>query len=655
MPRPAPSPAAPAPTGFPLAAAGLVLLVVLLYARTLSSPFLFDDAEAIQRNPSIRQFSTALVPPAAGGTTTGRPVANLSFALSYRLSGDAPWGHRAVNIALHAAAALAVFGLARRLFAHAGAGRPLMPADAAGWLLAALWAAHPLQTESVICIAQRTEVLAGLFILLALHAFARSAEAATPGRKLVWQSLSVTTCLLGQGTKEITVVVPLLVLLWDRTLVAGSFAAAWRVRRGYYLALAGTWLPLAALLLANHGTRGGSAGLGLGVSSWSYLLTQADALALYLRLAVWPHPLVVDYGTALVGSLAAVWWQGLLVLAGLALTVWALVRRPLLGLAGAWFFLLLAPSSSVIPLISQTVAEHRMYLPLAAVLGLFLAGLHRLAGARLWLAGSAWLVVCSGLTLARNLDYRSALNLWSRTAADCPANPRAHLNLGVELQHTGRLDEAVASFSRAVALEPAYVSAHYQLGATLLQLGRLPAAQAALETAVRLGPRHADAWLALGNARLQTGDAAGAIAAFTASLDLQPAADVHYNLALALLAARRDAEAETHLRAALALAPELAAARQRLAELHGAPSAADHRQRGLAAARAGRFDEAATHFQALLAIDARDADALANLGNVRLLQGRAREAIALYETVLRIRPDDARTQENLRLARESRP
>ena len=179
------------------------------------------------------------------------------------------------------------------------------PIAAAALAAAALWALHPLQTESVTCIAQRTESLCGLFYLLTLYAFARATllavqpapgwSALTPTR---WLVLSVLSCLLGMATKEVMVTAPVLVFLFDRTFVARSFAAAWRARRSYYVALAATWLGLLALLFLGSGARGASAGFGLGVTGWTYLLKQGEAVLLYLRLAVWPYPLVLDYGTA---------------------------------------------------------------------------------------------------------------------------------------------------------------------------------------------------------------------------------------------------------------------------------------------------------------------------------------------------------------------
>ena len=108
--------------------------------------------------------------------------------------------------------------------------------------IALLWALHPLQTEAVTYIVQRVESMMGLFFLLTLYCFIRSVEAPRPRP---WQGCAVAACILGAATKEVIALAPVLVLLYDRTFIAGSFAAAWRRRWRVHLALASTWVVLA--------------------------------------------------------------------------------------------------------------------------------------------------------------------------------------------------------------------------------------------------------------------------------------------------------------------------------------------------------------------------------------------------------------------------
>ena len=687
--RTLPAPVARARLGHWWPAACLAAAVALAYGNTLRAPFLFDDTAAVVNNPTIRHLGSLEIfhPPADGGTTTGRPLVNASFALNYALSGEHVWSYHALNLALHALAALTLFGLVRRTVGRVIPNPPPQDdrtaerrvKDNAPYLVAfataLLWSLHPLLTESVTCVAQRTELLCGLFYLLTLYCFVRSVSPPDGGARYSqrgWFALSVLSCLAGMATKEVMVTAPLLVLLYDRTFVARTFSAAWRARRGYYSALAGTWLLLAWLVAQSGGARGVAAGFGLGVSWWAYLLKQCEALVLYLQLSVWPHPLVLDYGQAVAHSITDVWWQGLVVVALLAATVWALVRRPVLGFAGAWFFLILAPSSSVVPLVTQTIAEHRMYLPLAAIVSLVVAAASRRLGAL-----SPWLFAVIGLvfgsaTIARNHDYRDAVAIWSDNVTTHPEVARGHHNLAWEFQQQGKSAQANEHFARALALEPGYITAHYSWGVALLDQGRTADAIAQFEAAVRLAPDHADAHLNLGNALMQVQRPAEAIAHYEEALRLKPAADVHYNLGVALMDVERSDEATAHFRAALKENPALPEAHYRLGRLAEAAGqladaeraygetlrlapdhAAAHAKLGVLLARSDRLPAAAEHLRAAVRLAPADADAHANLGNVLLLQNLPREAIAEYEAAVRLRPSDPRTLESLRLARES--
>jgi tetratricopeptide (TPR) repeat protein len=685
----------------------LVVGVTLAYWNSLEAPFLFDDTGAVLHNPTIRRLASLAVlnPPADGSTTTGRPVANLSFAINYAISDETVWSYHALNMAIHLLAALTLMGLVRRTLSssvlrdHFGPAARLL-----AFLTALLWVLHPLQTESVVCIAQRTESLCGLFYLLTLYCFIRAVRCDTDdasfgttktqkykvgersGRTFsvslclggskpspgIWYVLSVLFCIFGMGTKEVMVTAPLVVLLYDRTFVAGSFSSGWRQRLIYYPALAGTWLLLAWLVLRGGGARGVSAGFGLGVSWWTYLLKQCEAILLYLKLSFWPHPLVLDYGTGVMNSLGDVLWPAVVVLALLAATVAALIRKPVAGFLGACFFIILAPSSSVVPLVTQTMAEHRMYLPLAPVVVLLVLTGYRWLGSRATWPLVAVAVGLGLVTIARNHDYRDTVAIWTDNVANFPQGARGHNNLAWALQQQGKTEQANAHFARAVALEPGYVTARYNWGVALLDQGRVAEAIAQFETAVQLAPNHADACVNLGNALMQVQRAAEAVPYYETALRLQPAADAHYDLGVALAEVGRTEDAAGHLRAALQMNPALPEAHYqlaRLAERAGQPAAAEsqylatlrlapdhdaaHARLGLLLARAGRLPAATEHLRAAVRLKPGDAEARVNLGNVLLLQGQAREAIACYEEAVRLRPDDPRIRENLQMARDA--
>lgn len=264
----------------------LAVAALLAYRNSFSAPFVLDDEGAILENPTIRSlrpFWRPFVPPGGGETVSGRPLLNFTFAVNYALGGEAVSGYHAFNLGIHFLAACVLLGVVRRTLDRpllrprfGGAQLPLAAAVAAVWLL------HPLQTESVTYTVQRAESLAGLFSLLTLYGFIRAAESAAPRRALAWRSLSVAACLLGMATKETVAVVPLLVLLYDFIFVCertpGAAGAIWRQRRGYYLALAATWLLL-GFLVAGTGLRGGTAGGRAALTALAYFWTQYHAAA----------------------------------------------------------------------------------------------------------------------------------------------------------------------------------------------------------------------------------------------------------------------------------------------------------------------------------------------------------------------------------------
>jgi tetratricopeptide (TPR) repeat protein len=438
--------------------------------------------------------------------------------------------------------------------------------------------------------------------------------------------LSVVACALGMATKETMVAAPLLILLYDRTFVAGSFRAALRGRAAYYTALAATWVALIACV-ASSGGRGGTAGFGTGISPWRYALFQATAIVHYLRLSIWPQPLIFDYGTSLAAPAAATASCCVVMVGLLAATGWALVRRPAWGFLGTWFLLLLAPSSSIVPVATQVMAEHRMYLPLAAVIaGSFCAVASiRSSGRRpssakpgprlwpwiwlpLWLPFALIAALLFALrTAARNADYQTARALWERNVADRPSNPRGYIQLALALSHDpALLPEAALQDEAALRLDPNDPVAHNNLGNIYLRLpGRIPDAAAQFREALRLNP----------------------ISAL-----------YHANLA-AVLVRREDsaAEAAAQFQRAVQLDPKLVIARNGLGNL--------------LAADPNKSADAIVQFEAVLRLDPDQAQTRNNLAILYARSGRLPEAIRELERVLREHPEMTGAQANLEALR----
>ena len=657
-------------------AGGLIVLGGLAaYHNSLSGPFTFDDAGSILENSTIRHLwplGSVLTPPSSGGQTVGgRPVLNLSLAINYSISGTEVWSYHALNALIHILAGLALFGIVRRTLAGWGgrsahgffggdeesAGKSAL---FLGFASALLWTVHPLQTEAVTYTIQRAESLMGLFYLLTLYCFIRGAEtgdgqienrkaecgnvkSGSSTEKLpisafrfpissssvsgfplsafrfpIWLSLSCIACLLGMATKEVMVSAPAMVFLYDRTFVTGSFRGAWTARRGYYAALGSTLLLLAGLMGSTH-NRGGSIGYGNGVPWWAYSLTQFLAVAHYLRLSFWPHPLVFDYGIIWIRSAGEVLPAAAVVLAAVGLTFWALFRpanrgftwRPL-GFLGFWFFGILAPTSSIVPGTTQMIVEHRLYLSLAAPLVLAVVGIHALvsrAAKNTAAAVTAFAVcvplaaVCCALTVRRNEIYRDGLTLWRDTVAKRPYAARPRSYLAAVLLTKGYTAESSAEYEEASRLDPDYPMAHNGRGTIYLKAGRVDDAIGQYEQAVREAPGYAEA---------------------------------QYNLGLALLTAGRAAEAIPHEEIAIHQRPDYPDALNTL---------------GNALFRLGRPDAAIPSYEAAVRLRPDDVEVRNNLGIALANVGRLRDAVAQLEEAVRLKPGDAALRSNLERVR----
>lgn len=485
-----------------LAVVAIPLLVAAIYGRALFAPFFFDDANTVLLNPTVQG------PPSLramlGGT---RPLLNLSYAGTFRLSGRSPWGHRLGNIVLHAANALLLYAWLRLTLSATGVGAPA--GHWLAWLAAVFFAVHPLQVEAVTYISGRADVLVTFFALLALLALGASHRYRM--RPLLSGLLGAATVLASvaaAASKESGVVLPVILFAYG-TLLYGGFGRAIRAHPVMSILLVTPWV-LTALLLMRHPEYAQTAGLAFGSSEYGitplhYLYTQAGVIVRYLRLSLLPFGQVFDYDWPVVRTLAGA------VLPGVVLFALALAgalggrRSRLYPFAVLWIFATLAPTSSIVP-IADVIAERRMYLPLvgvALIVGLLVtdaaAALQRRRLPVMWLpvASLAVLLGFGGLAWARNGVWNDPLTLWQDTVRKQPGNPRAHTNLGIRYLERGNVHAARLELETALDLVAAEESSHAiprhgafaatHLALAYLELGDPVAATEAYEVARELG------------------------------------------------------------------------------------------------------------------------------------------------------------------------
>jgi tetratricopeptide (TPR) repeat protein len=530
----------------------ICLAVVIAFVSGLDGQFVLDDHHNIVDKAAIR----TLWPPWIPLSNTTRPLVQATLALNYAVSELNPWSYHVLNIAFHLAAALSLFGISRRVLAQF----PKTARHSCGIALtgAIIWAVHPLQTESVTYIIQRAEVIMGLAVFLMVYCFQRSTESPKAQR---WLFGAIAACLLGFAAKPIMVVAPLLLWLFDRQFISGTFGLALRSRPRFYVALLCSPLVLILFLAGNTAEWKGSAGIGeLPVTWYEYAATQPEIILYYLRLAVWPTPLCLDYGWPIERSSVVIVFTSLVILGAMAWTVWALARKHVLGFLGAWFFINLAPTSSLIP-IADLAFEHRIYLALASVVFAGVSAVYLLCRDRApnWAMPAMTLAMVAyftAFTFVRNRDYASVVWLWIKNAAARPAYARPLNNLGLELGKIGEPGLAIEALRRAIDLKPDYAIAHYNLGKALIDAGRAQEARVELEIALEQAPDDPKTYAELARASQQLGDRKSAVAFYANAARLnQGDPNAWAAFALALIDVNRHAEAVKVLDQAIRLHP----------------------------------------------------------------------------------------------------
>lgn len=582
----------------------LAVAVAAVYGRAIRSPFIFDDLHGIVKNPSIVRLWPPIgdahergplnAPPLA--PTARRPLPNLTLALNYRIGGLDPVGYHVVNLILHVLTAAMLAAVVRRTLCQPYFGGAW---DGSAWPLSLvvglLWALHPLNTEAVAYVTQRTEELGALLYLTTLWAAIRFWAAASATARRGWLAAAVLACLAGMASKEVVASAPIVVFLYERTFIATSLRA---MRRSslLYAGLVATWILLFWL---SAGDIGGLSDARHRVPLAVWWMTQAKMLFLYLKLSLWPWPLSIHYAPVFVRTFGEAWpWLAAIVMVatGVLAAVW---RRPALRLTVLAILMVLAPTL-VIPLPKMVVAERRMYLPLAGLVTLAVVGGYRALGSsrgtRLSIAAAATLILgVGGVSALRLQAYESAVAIWQDAVLRQPQDPMAHYNLGVALVEERRPAEAMVQFEETLRLDPEHIGALDNLGMILRDVGRRDEAMAHFEHALRIDPTDAIA---------------------------------HNNLAAALITSGRPNDALGHLEQALRFDPD-------------EPKSKVHLNFGRALSEVGRIDEAVAHLERAVQEDPSDADAQYSLGVILTNAGRLPEARAHLETALAARPDDA--------------
>lgn len=569
-------------------------ITVVLYVRTLSFEFVFDDWAYVLENPLLMRARSFLYPLsfaefATAGEREGfdpdlctnfilRPVTYLTLHLNWLMGGFDPSGFRFVNIMIHAAnACLIAVLLSRWLPGDAEARRSPAVVGFGSFSAALLFAVHPMQIESVTYVTQRFESLATLFYLATCLAYDRYLRTGS----VPWRRASLVLLMMGLLSKETVVTAPLMLVSIDCLLHGSKVRAAlWRAR----LHLAAI-LVVPALLAATSWAQNGrsfSAHNMVNITNVNldpippldYARTQICAWLSYLRLLLWPagqngdvdYPAVTSWTDA--RFVASAFVVGLVITSaiGVFLRKGGRESRPatLLVLGVLWFFVTLLPSSSFVPL-PDLFVEHRSYLPsigAAMVVAAVVEALRRRSSKQGSLrVAPAAVIGCMALVLSvanwrRNEVWRSEVSFWQDATAKSANKARPWQSLGTALAAQGDKQGGLDCLKRALAIEPRFLPAWVNLVLIHLELGELDEAERASRDALRLYPDTPSLHHNLGMILAQRGSLQDAIQCFRRALELQPSAvDSHVSLAHIYRRVSDHRSAIQHLRAALDLRP----------------------------------------------------------------------------------------------------
>jgi len=592
-------------------------------------PFVyFDDEIYVYQNPAVVHGLTLHDLAAAfssHGIDNWIPLTMLSHVLDCQIYGLKAGGHHLTNLLLHAATAILLFLVLRRM-------------TAALWrsaFVAAVFAIHPVVVESVAWVSERKDVLSGLFFMLTLWAYVGYVR--QPASRIrYWAALAFAA--LGLMSKPMLVTLPLILLLVDywplRRFPAQTFQRLF-VEKIPFLLLSAAACVVTFVAQKQFGAVSTLTKFPLPLRLENTFISYAR----YLGKLFWPKDLAVFYPWPEHWPLLPVFLSAVLLL-GLSIAALALAKRfPFVPTGWFWFVGMLVPVIGLVQVGFQAMADRYLYLP---QIGLYLLVTWLVADLcvrlrhRFFILGSLCAVILAALTYCARIQtgyWAGDQALWTHSLACTPDNEWAHYNFGNALVEEEQFDAAITQLQQALTMDPNDGQAHNSLGNALLHQGQLDAAIAQYQAAIKTEPDYAPAHYNLGDALLAEGQLDGAISQYREAVKIAPDSTApHDDLAAALLQKSQLDEAAGESREALKIDPDDAGAYNNL---------------GNALVREGHVDQAISDYEHAVAINPNMAEVHNNLGYCFLQTGKVDDAIQQYQRAVEIQTNFFRAYNNL--------
>ncbi len=616
-------------------ALALGLLTALSYLPATRAGFIWDDV-IITTLPAVREWGGLwrlwFDPGGAylhGDVGEGHywPLTYSSFWLEHKLWGFSPVGYHVVNLLLHFVNTLLLWRLLLRLDAPAP------------WLVAALFAVHPLHVESVVWVIGRKDLLSALFYFAAAMAWLHFIDTGRTGRYLL--SLALYAAGLLCKSSVVTLPAALLLLHW------------WKEGRADLRALARLtpfFIAGLAITLADLSFYQGREAISLGYSLAERVLIAAHALWFYTWKLLWPADLAVIYPRWDVNAADPLAWAYVVALLVAAALLWATRRRVGRGpLAGAAFFIItLAPALGFIDygyMQFSFVADRYQYLAGIGMMALFVGAgatcvntLQTRAQAVVVASVAAPVLLLLGaLTWQQSGIYRDELTFFNHIISLNPDAYRVYQNLAAELNRLGRSDEALAAAGTAVEKDPDSAVTHNTLGLALLETERYEEAEKHLRRALEISPRYAHAWQNLADLQRRQGQHEAALEFFRKALEINPAdALVHAGIGHTLFQLDRYDDAVASIKRAFSIDPDLLQTHRDL-----------NLVLGWALHKTGRTDQAGRYLSNILGKEAQDANGFLQIADTFRITEEYERAVEAYRRALEMDPGHAQARAGL--------
>lgn len=477
----------------------IAIVGAIIYSNTLDVPFQFDDSYNTVRNPYITDLSNI---PAMfvglKGAWASRPLLQSTIAINFHLSGFETRGYHILNTCIHLINGLLLYLLVVMTGRHLAVEEDRT--RLVGLFSSILFVVHPLHTETVISIVNRSMLFATMFYLLGMALFLKAVT--SEKRKGLYIVALLVSSLLGMASRENFATFPLMLLIYDL-----FFISRFEVRKmlGNWKAYLPVFLSLGYMVLLSLNNTYDKM-LSKGIPHIEYALTQFNVHWTYLRVLVFPVSQNADYDYAiaktpfefptmlsLIGYIGL--WAGGILFAR---------KRPLISFSVLWFLIALVPISFVIMLmgvrLGDVIFEHRAYLPSVAFFPAFVAGIfyanEKLRDKKKYAAVAiciAVAIVLSFTSYERNKVWKTEISLWGDVVKKSPNKSRPHYNYARFLGRAGFVDKAMAHYRIAIALSPRDPQSHFNIGVLYLGRGFLDEARKEFETTLKLKPDHPEA------------------------------------------------------------------------------------------------------------------------------------------------------------------